>query len=282
MSLPSIAKLANEYNIKPLKKLGQNFIYDESLCDKIVADSGLQQDEVVLEVGPGPAGLTRSILKKNPYRLYAIETDSRCMPLLNRLQEVYQNLEIIHNDAKKVAVSDVVAGDICGKKLRIISNLPYNIGTILLTQWLKESSIISSMTLMLQREVVERIVASVNTKNYGRLSVICQLICNSHKCFDVSPKAFYPPPSVWSSIVHLTPKSDRPNKNLLSKVEYITNLAFSGRRKMIKSSLKTLKFNKSNVEGVESLLERCDIDPAMRAENISPQEYLKIAVAIMN
>lgn len=280
MLLPSIAKFASKHNIRPLKKFGQNFIYDESLCDKIVAASGLQEGDIVIEIGPGPAGLTRSILKKNPSHLFAIETDERCIPLLSELQEIYNNLSIIHKDAKKVLVRDLVKENHCGRSVRIISNLPYNIGTVLLVGWLKEVEIITSFTLMLQREVVDRIVATNNTKDYGRLSIICQLICNSTKCFDVSPKAFYPPPSVWSSIVHLTPHTTMPDYNVLLQVEKITNMAFSGRRKMIKSSLKGL-FSNGSAENTGSSLEEllldCNIPLTARAENLSPGDYLRLS-----
>lgn len=282
MTLPSIAKLASKHDIRPLKKLGQNFIYDESLCDKIVAESGLTHGDIAIEIGPGPAGLTRSILKKNPGQLIAIEMDQRCRPLLQELQDIYPNFSVIYSDAKKISIKSIVdqynPANKHHNRLRIIANLPYNVGTILLMNWLKEIDVICSMTIMLQREVVDRITANTNTSSYGRLSVICQLICDAKKCFDVSPKAFYPPPSIWSSIVHLTPKPEIPHRDLLTKVEYITNMAFSGRRKKIKTSLgKLIQDTKVKHETIEELLDACQIDPNMRAENLSPQDYLKIA-----
>ena len=279
MVLPSIAQLASKHGIRPLKKFGQNFIYDESLCDKIVAESGLVSGEVAIEIGPGPAGLTRSILKKNPKRLFVIETDERCIPLLSELQTIYPNLTVIYGDAKKFSIANIVKQNDIDSDIRIIANLPYNIGTMLLTNWLKEVDVMSSMTLMLQKEVVDRIVADTSTKNYGRLSVFCQLICNLRKCFDVSPKAFYPSPSVWSSIVHLEPKAETIDNGLLMQVEHITNMAFSGRRKMIKSSLSKL-LSSQNIEQnitIEDLLLSCQIDPAIRAENLSPCDYLRLA-----
>lgn len=279
MVLPSIAQLASKHGIRPMKKFGQNFIYDESLCDKIVAESGLVEGEIAIEIGPGPAGLTRSILKKNPKYLFAIETDERCIPLLSELQATYPNLVVIHGDAKKISMTDIIKQYDASGRVRIISNLPYNIGTVLLTKWLKKIDAISSMTLMLQREVVDRIIADSNTKSYGRLSVFCQLLCNSRKCFDVSPKAFYPPPSVWSSIVHLEPRAEIIDNDLLMQVEHITNMAFSGRRKMIKSSLGKLLPGKGAGQNIsiENLLLSCGIDPAIRAENLSPEDYLKLA-----
>jgi 16S rRNA (adenine1518-N6/adenine1519-N6)-dimethyltransferase len=265
--LPSIAKLASKHGIAPLKKLGQNFIFDETLCDKIVKVSGLAQGATALEIGPGPAGLTRSILKAMPNQLIVIETDERCIPLLREIQDTYPALFIKHADALKVKLSELVSQE----KLHIIANLPYNIGNVLLVAWLHQTELINSMTLMLQKEVVDRIVAKPGTKAYGRLSVICQIMCDVEKCFDVSPKAFYPEPKIWSSIIRLVPKENVPNQQILSKIEAITNVAFSGRRKMIKSSLKSLSSE------IGSVLQELGINDNLRAENLSPKDYLSLA-----
>jgi len=269
-NLPSIAKLAAKHGIAPLKKLGQNFIFDETLCDKIVKASGLQDGNIALEIGPGPAGLTRSILKASSGTLTVIEMDARCIPLLEEIKTVYPNLIIKQADALKVNLSELVTG----KKLTIISNLPYNIGSVLLTSWLLQSEKINSMTLMLQKEVVDRIIAKAGTKSYGRLSIICQIVCKITKCFDVSPKAFYPEPKIWSSVVRLEPKENIPNLLLLTKIEQITNLAFSGRRKMIKSSLKALS------PDISIILEKLSINQSLRAEDLLPDDYLALAKAI--
>lgn len=269
-ALPSIAKFSKSHGIVPLKKFGQNFIFDESLCDKIVKASKLSDQEIALEIGPGPAGLTRSILKTNPQKLIAIETDQRCLPLLEEIQKIYPILEIRHADALKVKLKDLCELEQTDK-LKIIANLPYNIGTALLISWLHQINYLESMTLMLQKEVVERIIAKPGTKFYGRLSVICQLLCNVEKCFDVSPKAFYPAPKVWSSIVHLKPLDRKIEASLISQVEVITNLAFSGRRKMIKSSLKTLS------PDIIKIFKSLNIDDNLRAENLSPTHYLELA-----
>jgi 16S rRNA (adenine1518-N6/adenine1519-N6)-dimethyltransferase len=265
--LPSIAKLASKHGISPLKKYGQNFIFDESLCDKIVKYASIDENSCVLEIGPGPAGLTRSILKAAPQKLTVIETDSRCLPLLEEIQGIYPFLEILHDDALKITLEKISEKT----KLDIISNLPYNIGSPLLIGWMNQIKHVNSMTLMLQKEVVDRIVSAHSKKSYGRLSVICQVTCDVQKCFDVSPKAFYPEPKIWSSIVRLEPKPIQPSKPVLSKLEEVTHYAFSGRRKMIKSSLKQLK------PDIENLLISLDLDPTIRAENLSPEDYLKIA-----
>ena len=266
-SMSSIAKLASKHGIVPLKKLGQNFIFDESLCDRIIKVSQVQKGDLVLEIGAGPAGLTRSILKTCPEKLIVIETDKRCISLLEEVKTFFPALEIKHADALKVKLTDLEPH----KKINIISNLPYNIGSVLLVSWLHQVSIINSMTLMLQKEVVDRLIAQPGTKSYGRLSVICQLTCDIRKCFNVSPKAFYPEPKVWSSVVRLIPKKDAINLKLLLAIEKVTNIAFSGRRKMIKSSFKPLFPN------VSSILDALSIKESLRAENLTPAQYLQLA-----
>ncbi|CAN7942805.1 unnamed protein product [Ixodes pacificus] len=274
--LPSIAKHAASHQINPLKKYGQNFIFDSSLCDKIVRASNLAENSRVLEIGPGTGGLTRSILQKKPESLTVIETDERCIPLLNEIKEYYPNLNIIKQDALKINLTDL-SYDIVNSsksidyKVTIISNLPYHIGTELVIRWLKEARLITNMTLMLQKEVVERICAMPSTKAYGRLSVICQLIAKVEKCFDLAPTAFYPPPKVYSAIVKLIPLENPPSIALINKVEQITKLAFAGRRKMIKSSLKNL------VPNIHEVLTQLKINDNYRAENLTPQDYLRIA-----
>ncbi|WP_375334126.1 16S rRNA (adenine(1518)-N(6)/adenine(1519)-N(6))-dimethyltransferase RsmA [Candidatus Tisiphia endosymbiont of Xenochironomus xenolabis] len=271
-ALPSIAKHASKHGIAPIKKYGQNFIFDSSLCDKIVRVSGLQENDLVLEIGPGTAGLTRAILACNPKSLTVIETDVRCIPLLMEIRELSPNLHIIHSDATKFDLSALSTN-----KITIISNLPYQIGTELIIKWLKKLPLISSMTLMLQKEVVDRICGKVGTKSYGRLSIICQLLCSVEKCFDVNPQAFYPVPKVNSAIVKLVPYNNNAlTAELIEKVELITRLAFGKRRKMIKSSLKTL------TSCIEDLLAELKIDNSSRSENLSPQDYLSLAKLYSN
>ncbi len=285
----TIAACAKEFGIKPLKKLGQNFIFDESLCDKIVRASGVDEQDNIIEVGPGPAGLTRSILKNKPKSLTLIETDERCIQLLEYItrDEFGSIINIIKGDALKINLEQISSNlhDIAyldnsegaipptsaNYKFSIISNLPYNIGTKLLINWLKSLEYINSMTLMLQREVAERIVAKVSTKEYGRLSVLAQLLTNANIAFDVGPQSFYPPPKVHSSIILLKPREDRPNIKYIKIVEKITNMAFSQRRKKIKTSLK------SDSHDIISILNQLNIDPSIRAEDVSPSQYLAIS-----
>lgn len=268
--LPTIAKLASKHGISPLKKYGQNFIFDETLCDKIVRLSAISSNDSVIEIGPGPGGLTRSILKISPVSLKVVEMDPRVLPILHEIQSVFPNLDIILGDALKWSLKDLGAHP--ENKISIVSNLPYNIGTQLLINWIKQRDLVKSITIMLQKEVVERITAKVSTKQYGRLSVICQMLCDVSKMFDVSPKAFYPQPKIWSSILHVVPKRQILDDALLNNVEMITHLAFSNRRKMIKKALAKLDIDFKSI----------NIDETARAENLIIDDYINIAKLLNN
>ena len=268
--LPSIAVHAKSHKLVPDKKMGQNFIFDESLCDKIVRESGLKESQIVLEIGPGPAGITRSILKKNPVKLIAIEKDKRCLDLLSELKDHYPNLEILSEDALRVKLSDIT-----NEKIKIIANLPYNIGTELVFRWLEKIELVDSITVMLQKEVVDRIVADPGSKKYGKLSIMCQLVCDCEKLFDVGPEAFHPPPKVTSSIVHIVPKKDIPSKEIIDGVRKITHMAFNARRKMLRSGLKNL------VPNIEELLEKAGISPTLRPEDLSLDDYVRLAELLL-
>ena len=167
--------------------------------------------------------------------MFVIEKDKRCISLLNEIHAYFSAIEIISADALKIKLSSLSA-----EKIVIIANLPYNIGTELLFRWLDEIEYIESMTLMLQKEVVDRICAKPDSKAYGKLSIMCQIMCDVEKMFDVSPSAFYPPPKVTSTIVKITPKTHIPSKNIIDTVRLITSFAFNQRRKMLKSSLKMI------------------------------------------
>jgi 16S rRNA (adenine1518-N6/adenine1519-N6)-dimethyltransferase len=266
MTLPSIAQHAKSHGIVPNKKLGQNFLFDLSLCDKIVKTSGNIKDKIILEVGPGPAGLSRAILACGPKKLFAIEKDQRCIALLEEIKEYFPQLEIMSMDALHVKLSSLGTN-----KITIIANLPYNIGTELLFRWLDEIEYIESITIMLQKEVVDRICANPGSKAYGKLSIMCQLICNVEKEFDVSPAAFFPPPKVTSSIIRITPKEIIPTRHVIDSVRKITSLAFNQRRKMLRSSLKPL------APDLEAVLQKCEINPQDRAENLSIDDYVRLA-----
>ncbi|MEY3197534.1 MAG: Dimethyladenosine transferase [Pseudomonadota bacterium] len=266
MSLPTIAQHAKLHGIIPDKKLGQNFLFDLSLCEKIARSAGDISNKFVVEVGPGPAGLSRAILNFFPQKLIVIERDKRCLNLLQDVQSTSSNMEILNEDALKVQLSSLGH-----KKLTLISNLPYNIGTELVFRWLDQIEYVDSMTLMLQKEVVDRICAPVSTKDYGKLSIMCQLICSTQKQFDVSPQAFYPPPKVISTVVKLIPKSQQYTKEIIERVRKISTAAFMQRRKMIKSSLKNIQ------PDIESLIVSAGISPESRAENLTVEDYVNLA-----
>lgn len=278
MSLPSIAQHAKSHGIVPDKRLGQNFLFDLSLCNKIVRTAGNIKDKVILEVGPGPAGLTRAILAYNPKTLFAVEKDARCIGLLEDIREYYPQLEISNQDALKLSLGSLRAlpSNDDNFKVTIIANLPYNIGTELLFRWLDELEYVESMTLMLQKEVVDRICAKVGTGAYGKLSIMCGLVAEVEKEFDVSPEAFYPPPKVTSSIVRIVPKRDQYSQDIIESVRRVTSLAFNQRRKMLRSSLKNIG------DDLDTILQQCGIDPQARAENLTIEDYLRLACHLQN
>ena len=268
-TLPSIQEHAKIHGIFAKKSLGQNFLFDSNITDKVTSYSGNIAGKDVIEIGPGPGGLTRSILKKKPKKLVVIEKDARCIELLKELQNYYPNLEILEEDAMQIDLSDLKL-----EKPKIISNLPYNIGTELLFKWIKYIEIFSDFTLMFQKEVADRICSRENDKNYGRLSVMVGLSAKATKCFDLPPHVFTPPPKVFSSVIHVVPNSEQHNKEFLNLAFEVVKQAFSTRRKMIKKNLggflKTEDFKKMN------------IDETLRAENLSVEDYTKICLHIIN
>lgn len=268
MTLPSIAQHSKLHGIVPSKKLGQNFLFDLSLCEKIARGAGNIDGKIVLEVGPGPGGLTRAILSFKPLKLIVIEKDARCSALIEDIISIHPELELIHGDALEIKLSSLVQSG----QVTIIANLPYNIGTELVFRWLDEIEYVETITVMLQKEVVDRICASPGSKTYGKLSVMCQLMASVEKLFDVSKEAFYPPPKVTSSIVHITPKQNSPSREIVETVRKITQMAFSARRKMIKSALQKL------VPNIDELLKEASILPTLRAENLSVEDYERLAI----
>lgn len=272
MTLPSTSELIKKYGLDAKKSLGQNFILDKNFTDKIVKSVGDISDYEVLEVGPGPGSLTRSILDAGVKKLISIEKDQRCLAALEELQDFYgDRFQIINDDALKMSESDFISGK---KKFKIIANLPYNIGTVLLIKWLRIAPQISSMTLMLQKEVVQRIVAKPGTKHYGRLAVMTNFLCDSKMVFTVNKSVFIPPPKVTSAILQVTPY-ERPLFDVeFDKLEKVVAAAFNQRRKMIKSALKT------TFDNAENILIDLEINPELRAENLTIEDFCKLAGAL--
>ena len=269
--LPPLRETVRAHGLQASKALGQNFLFDEQLLDRIAAIPGDLDGATVFEVGPGPGGLTRALLRAGA-KVTAVERDDRCLPLLAELSDAFPGqLTVIADDAMAVDV-DALTG---GAPYHIVANLPYNVGTALFTRWLEPVAWPPrwlSLTLMFQLEVAERIVAPVDTGAYGRLAVLAQWRSTAKIAMKVHRSAFTPPPKVMSAIVHVV-AADQPagiNPKLLSK---LTEMGFGQRRKMLRQSLK-------GVEGAVSAAEALGIDPTRRAETISVAEWVALARAL--
>ncbi len=264
--LPLLKNIIKKYGLAPKKNLGQNFILDQNITDNIVTSSGLMQGQDVVEIGPGPGGLTRSILARNPAKLIVIEQDERCIEALEELRQYYPQLEIISGDALQINILELGLNN-----PKIIANLPYNIGTALLLNWLDNIGSWESLTLMFQKEVAQRIVASPGGKDFGRLSVIAQLLCDVEMHFELDPEAFYPPPKVTSAVISLYPKKIQPPKDLLEAVEFLCKILFNQRRKMLRTTLKQLH------PDVDALVKNSDILLTQRPEELSIDQFVQLA-----
>ena len=266
--LPPLRDVIQRHGLDARKALGQNFLFDLNLTQKIARMAGSLEGVTVIEVGPGPGGLTRAILSLGAKKLIAIERDSRCLPALAEIADHYPGrLEVIEGDALKIDFENLVTDG----PVRIIANLPYNVGTQLLVNWLLPKAwppFYQSMTLMFQREVGLRIVAEENDDHYGRLGVLCGWRTQARMAFDVPPQAFSPPPKVTSSVVHLEPL-ENPIPCSAAALEKVTMAAFGQRRKMLRQSVKSI--------GGEALLAKAGIDPQRRAETLSVEEFCRIA-----
>ncbi|MCJ7994842.1 16S rRNA (adenine(1518)-N(6)/adenine(1519)-N(6))-dimethyltransferase RsmA [Rhizobium cremeum] len=266
--LPPLREVIARHGLDARKALGQNFLLDLNLTQKIARTAGPLENATVFEVGPGPGGLTRAILALGAKKVIAVERDARCLPALAEVAEHYPGrLDVIEGDALKTDF-EALAPD---GPVKIIANLPYNVGTQLLVNWLLPRSwppFWQSLTLMFQKEVGQRIVAREGDDHYGRLGVLCGWRTQAHMAFDVPPQAFTPPPKVTSSVVHLVPRTE-PLPCDPEKLEKVTQAAFGQRRKMLRQSLKPL--------GGEALLSKAGIDPARRAETLSVEEFVRLA-----
>ena len=267
-ALPPLREVIAMHGLQASKALGQNFLLDEQLLDRIAAIPGPLKDAPAFEVGPGPGGLTRAILRAGA-RLVAVERDRRCLPALAQLSEAFPGqLRVIPGDAMQV---DARAE--AGEGAHIIANLPYNVGTALLVGWLSAAwnplPWWSSLTLMFQMEVAERIAAKAGGDHYGRLAVLAQWRGEARIAMKVHRSAFTPPPKVMSAVVHITPRP-APADVQLKTLERLTAAAFGQRRKMLRQSLKGLP-------GALAALESAGIDPQRRAETISVDEFVEVA-----
>ncbi len=269
--LPPIRETIAKHGLSASKALGQNFLLDEQLLDRIAAIPGDLNGASVLEIGPGPGGLTRALLRAGA-RVTAIEMDQRCLPALEELGEAFpEQLTIIQGDALKLDHGEIMHGE----SFHVLSNLPYNVGTALFVKWLGSLDWLPqwrSLTLMFQREVAERIVASHGGSAYGRLAVLAQWRAEANLAMKVHRSAFTPPPKVMSAIVHVTPRK-APEGVSGRTLERLTEAAFGQRRKMLRQSLK-------GVTGAVETLESLGIDVTRRAETVSVAEFVALARAM--
>lgn len=269
-SLPPLREVIATHGLSAKKSLGQNFLLDLNLTAKIARAAGELTGADVLEIGPGPGGLTRGLLAEGARRVLAVEKDARCLPALADIAAAYPGrLEVINADAL-----DLDPRDRLTPPIRIVANLPYNVGTELLTRWLDPPEwppFWESLTLMFQREVAERIVALPGSKAYGRLAILAQWRCEARIVMELPPEAFTPPPKVRSAVVHLTalpapryPANARVLQSVVAK-------AFNQRRKMLRASLKGIR------PDIEDRLLAAGISPTDRAETVDLERFCALA-----
>ena len=271
-SLPPLREVIARHGLAASKALGQNFLLDEQLLARIAAIPRDLKDKAVLEVGPGPGGLTRALLRAGA-RVSAIEMDRRCLPALAELGEAFPGqLRVIQGDALKLDHNALMDGE----PYAVLSNLPYNVGTALFVRWLGGEAWPprwTSLTLMFQQEVAERIVASPDTSAYGRLAILAQWRSTAKLALKVHRSAFTPAPKVMSAIVHVEP-SAMPEGVRARTLERVTEAAFGQRRKMLRQSLK-------GVAGALEALDKLGIDPQRRAETLAVREFIALAAGLL-
>ncbi|MCW9033649.1 MAG: 16S rRNA (adenine(1518)-N(6)/adenine(1519)-N(6))-dimethyltransferase RsmA [Rhodospirillales bacterium] len=268
-SLPPLRDIIAKYDLGAKKSLGQNFLLDLNLTGRIARTGGDLTKGTVIEIGPGPGGLTRALLDNGTKRLIVIERDKRCLDALAEIDAAYPGcMEVIEGDALKVDVANLGDGP-----RKVVANLPYNISTVLLLKWIKDIQNFEKLTLMFQKEVADRICAEPGSKSYGRLSIFPQWLCHVRQVFNVDRKAFTPPPKIMSTIVSFTPR-EKPlapaNAVILEKV---VTAAFGKRRKMLRQSLK------SATNEPEKILEMADVLPTARAETLTVEQFCALARA---
>jgi 16S rRNA (adenine1518-N6/adenine1519-N6)-dimethyltransferase len=271
--LPPLREVIRAHDLVAKKQLGQNFLLDLNLTAKIARSAGDLSGCDVLEVGPGPGGLTRGLLAEGARRVVAVEKDARCLPALAEIAAAYPGrLSVLQGDALELDLAAHLTPPV-----KIVANLPYNVGTELLIRWLSPKvwpPIWSSLTLMFQKEVAERIVAKPRADHYGRLALLAQWRCNAAIVMTLPPEAFTPAPKVHSAVVHLTALPEPRFPCDFAVLQRVTAMAFNQRRKMLRSSLKGLR------PDIEAVLESVSIPPTARAEEIGLEQFCALARAV--
>jgi 16S rRNA (adenine1518-N6/adenine1519-N6)-dimethyltransferase len=273
-NLPPLREALAEHGLLARKSFGQHFLLDLNITRKIARLAGPFDGRSVIEVGPGPGGLTRALLESDAGKVIVVEKDARFLPLLEELADAAQGrLAIVQADALKVEEAELLGAEAAAPSAHLVSNLPYNVGTPLLIKWLTGPWRPRDMTLMFQKEVADRIAAAPGADAYGRLSVIAQAVCEARTVMDLPARAFTPPPKVASAVVRLVPRTDAPPIATLKAMERITAAAFGQRRKMLRSSLKSL--------GGETLCAAAGIEADARAETIPVAGFVALAEAYL-
>jgi 16S rRNA (adenine1518-N6/adenine1519-N6)-dimethyltransferase len=271
--LPPLRDVIAEHGLSARKALGQNFLLDLNLTAKIARMAGSLHDHDVLEIGPGPGGLTRGLLSEGARRVVAVEKDARCLPALQEIAAAYPGrLEVLNADAL-----DIDPGAHLTPPIRIAANLPYNVGTELLVRWLTPPDwppFWDSLTLMFQKEVAQRIVAAPGSKAYGRLAILAQWRTDAEIVMELPPQAFSPPPKVHSAVVHLTALAEPRFPADAKTLEMVVAKAFNQRRKMLRAALKGLR------PDIEDRLIAAGIAPTDRAEQVDLERFCALARAM--
>jgi 16S rRNA (adenine1518-N6/adenine1519-N6)-dimethyltransferase len=261
VSLPPLREVIARHGLAARHSLGQHFLLDGNLTDRIVREAGDLTGRHVIEVGPGPGGLTRSLLSSAAASITAIELDRRAVGAITELAEIANGrLRVVQGDALSIDTASLVPAP-----RQVIANLPYNVASPLLVGWLRQAASFERLTLMFQMEVADRICAEPDTPAYGRLSVLTQWTCDARVVLRLPPAAFTPPPKVSSAVVSLTPHAVQPDLLLFARMEALTAAAFGQRRKMLRGSLRAM--------GGETLLDRAGIAGERRAETLSVAEF---------
>lgn len=261
--LPPLRDVISRLSLRAKRSFGQNFLLDLNLTQRIAGAAGDLSGVNVIEIGPGPGGLTRALMMRGAEQVYAVERDFRCIDAINEISNAYDGrVHIIEADALTIPIVEI-----CPAPRKIVANLPYNVATPLLIQWLKNIHEIEGMTLMFQKEVADRLTAVPRTKAYGRLSVMSQWLCYVHQEFNVAKEAFTPPPKVTSTVVTLTPREKPLAPATWKSLERVTAAAFNQRRKMLRASLKAFSFD----------FDALEIKETARAEELTIEEFCKMA-----
>ncbi len=268
--LPPLRDVIHRHGLAARRSLGQNFLLDLNLTGRIARAAGPLEGVNVIEIGPGPGGLTRALLAAGASHVTAIERDERCLAALGDLADHFPGrLTVIAGDALVIAPAGLVPAP-----RRIVANLPYNIATALLIRWLDDITAYESLTLMFQKEVAQRLTAAPRSREYGRLSVVVQWLCTAGALFDIPPRAFVPAPKVTSTLVRLVPRPAPLAPCGKKELERVTAAAFGQRRKMLRVSLKQLGLD------TEALLARAGVSPTARAEELSVEAFCALARAV--